>query len=66
MVLYRCPVQKWPNTLSRDMMAKELDFLDCKLTLPIDDQSSLPEAAEHLLHIILMLLQGLAGHNDVI
>jgi hypothetical protein len=62
----RHPVRKWPNTLSSDMMAKELDFCDCKLTLLlIDDQSSCPEAAENLLHILLMLLHGLAGHNDV-
>jgi hypothetical protein len=49
------------------MMAKKLDFPDCKLALlPIDDKSSRPEAAEHLLHILLVLLQGLAGHSNVI
>jgi hypothetical protein len=51
------------------MMAKKLDFLDCKLALlSIDDndQDSRLKAAENLLHILLMLLQGLAGHNNVI
>jgi hypothetical protein len=48
------------------MMAKELDFCDCKLALLLnDDQSSCPEAAENLHHILLMLFHGLAGHNDV-
>jgi hypothetical protein len=51
------------------MMAKKLDFLDCKLALlsiDDDDQASRLKAAENLLHILLMLLQELAGHNDVI
>jgi hypothetical protein len=38
----------------------------CKLALLlIDDQSSCPEAVENLHHILLMLLHGLAGQNDV-
>jgi hypothetical protein len=61
------PVWKWPNPLLCHMMTKELDFPHCKLTLlTIDDQSSSSETAENLLHILLVLLQGLAGHNDVI
>jgi hypothetical protein len=68
MVLHRGhPVWKWPNPLLCNMMAKELDFPHCKLALlSIDDQASRSEAAENLLHILLVLLQGLAGHNDVI
>ncbi len=68
-VIVKCPMwfRKWPNTLSSDMMAKELDFWNCKLALLlIDNQSSCPEAAENFLHIFLMLLHGLAGHIDVI
>jgi hypothetical protein len=43
------------------MMAKELDFWDCKFALLlIDDQSSCPEAAKNNLHIPMMLLHGLA------
>ncbi len=61
------PVQKWPNPLLCNMMAKKLDFLDCKLTLlSIDDQASRPEAAKNFLHILPVLLQGLTGHNNVI
>jgi hypothetical protein len=61
------PVPKWPNTLGSDMMAKEWDFRDCKLALLlIDDQTSCLEAVDNLLHIPLVLLNGLAGHNDVI
>jgi hypothetical protein len=43
------------------MMAKELDFWNCKLALLlIDNQSGCPKAAENFLLIFLMLLHGLA------
>ncbi len=48
-------------------MAKKLDFPHSKFALlSIDDQASRSEAAKNFLHILLVLLQGLAGHNNVI
>jgi hypothetical protein len=47
------------------MMAKEVDFCNCKLALLlIDDQSSCLEAAKNFFHILLRLLHRLVGHDD--
>jgi hypothetical protein len=60
-------IWKWPNTLGSDMMAKDMDFRYCKLALPlVDDQASCWKAKENILHILLVLLHGLAGHDDFI
>jgi hypothetical protein len=50
----------WHDGQETGLLASKLTFLST------DDQASRPEAAEYLLHILLMLLQGLAGHNNVI
>jgi hypothetical protein len=56
MVLDGCQfVRKWPYPLRCDIMAKELDFWDCKLALLlIDDQSSCPEVAKNFLYSPVM------------